>query len=35
MVDAAAADQVSMIITCDNGIAAFDAVRKAKNMGCG
>lgn len=33
MVDAAAADQVSMIITCDNGIAAFDAVRKAKEYG--
>lgn len=33
MVDAATADQVSTIITCDNGIAAFDAVRKAKNYG--
>lgn len=33
MVDAAAADQVNMIITCDNGIAAFDAVRKAKEYG--
>ena len=33
MVDAAAADQISTIITCDNGIAAFDAVRKAKEYG--
>ena len=33
MVDAAAADQVNMIITCDNGIATFDAVRKAKEYG--
>ena len=33
MVDAAAADQISTIITCDKGIAAFDAVRKAKEYG--
>ncbi len=33
MIDDAIADGISTIITCDNGIAAYDAVKKAKDAG--
>ncbi|MBE5997781.1 MAG: single-stranded-DNA-specific exonuclease RecJ, partial [Lachnospiraceae bacterium] len=33
MVEEAAADGIDTIVTCDNGIAAFSQIRKAKDLG--
>ncbi len=33
MMEAAAEDGVGTVITCDNGIAAFEAIRRAKELG--
>lgn len=33
MADDAEADGISLIITCDNGISSFDAVKRAKELG--
>ncbi len=33
MIDEAAADGIDTIVTCDNGVAAAEAVRKAKDLG--